>query len=483
VIRVGALGHVLGQFLVALSASMLLPWLYGVGTDGRSAHPLLVSVLLTGGVGAALWLALPRPSRDLTQREALLLVCATWLAASVFGAIPFALSPQFASHTDAFFESVSGFTTTGATVLSDIEALSPPIQLWRHLTHWLGGMGIVLLGIAILPLVGHGGMQLYRAEFSGARSEKLTPRIAETAIALWKIYLALTLVEFTALWLAGMSGFDAACHTFSTLGTGGFSTRTASIAAFDSALIETIIVVFMLLAGMSFVLQHRLWIERRPSRLIADVELRAYLLVIAAATAVIALELVVASGEQPAQAFRAAIFQVTSIVTTTGFVTEDFEAWRPLAQVVLLVVMFVGGSTGSTAGGLKVSRILLLAKVVDREFKRMVERRGIFAVRLGGQVVGEEAIQSLLNLVYLAFVVNFVSVLALAALGVDVITSISAVAASMFNVGPGLGAVGPLDNYGHLPATAKWILSLCMIAGRLEFYTVLVVLTPAFWRR
>ena len=482
-IRFGAVAHVLGQFLVALAASMLLPWIYGLAADRMSSHALLVSALLTGTAGAVLWLALPRPSRDFTQREALLLVCAIWLAVAFFGGIPFWLSPQFANFTDAFFEAASGFTTTGATVLADVETLSRPIQLWRHFSHWLGGMGIVLLGIAILPLVGHGGMQLYRAEFSGARSEKLTPRIAETALALWKIYVALTVAEFAALSLAGLSAFDAICHTFSTLGTGGFSTRTASIAAFDSPLVEGILVTFMLLAGMSFVLQHRLWIERRPLRILGDVELRAYVAIIAAGTALVAVVLVDESGYAPAHAFRAAIFQVTSIVTTTGLVTEDFEAWRPLPQIVLLALMYVGGCTGSTAGGLKVSRVLLLAKVVDREFKRMVERRGVFAVRLGGHVIGEEAVQSLLSLVYLAFVVNFASVITLAALGVDVLSAIAAVAASMFNVGPALGTVGPLDNYGHLPALGKWILSLCMIAGRLEFYTVVVVLTPAFWRR
>ena len=360
--------------------------------------------------------------------------------------------------------------------------LSPPLQFWRCFTHWLGGLGIVLLGIAILPLVGHGGMHLYRAEFSGAKSEKLKPRIAETALALWKIYFLLTIVQIVALRAAGMSTFDALCHTFSTLGTGGFSTRAASIAHFESPLIEYLIIFFMMVAGISFVQQYRLWVERRPLDVFGDVEVRSFIGVIFLASLVVGVVLMSSNGYGVELAFRRALFQVASITTTTGFVTDNFELWHPLPQLMLLALMFVGGCTGSTAGGLKISRILLLAKVVDREFKRMVERRGVFAVRLGGEVIPETTIQSLLNLVYLAFLVNFVSCLLLAAMGIDVLTSITAVAACMFNIGPGLGGVGPLDHYGHLPDLAKWVLSGCMIAGRLEFYTVLVILTPAFWR-
>ena len=248
-------------------------------------------------------------------------------------------------------------------------------------------------------------------------------------------------------------------------------------------MIEYLLIFFMLVAGISFVQQYRLWVERRPGQFFGDVEIRSYLSIVAISTLVIAVVLVLNNGYALERAFRSALFQVSAIITTTGYATDDFEIWHPLPQLILLALMFVGGCTGSTAGGLKVSRILLLARVVDREFKRMVERRGVFAVRLGGVVVPEGTIQSLLNLIYLAFVVNFGSCLLLAAMGVDVLTTISAVAASMFNIGPGLGGVGPLDNYAHLPALAKWVLSGCMIAGRLEFYTVLVILTPAFWRK
>ncbi|MDA0204451.1 MAG: TrkH family potassium uptake protein [Acidobacteria bacterium] len=478
----GAIGYVLGQFLLIFAAVMGVPLLYGAFAGQGDGAPLLYGAAVTVTAGGALML-LPRPARELNQREGLLLAVSTWLAICFFGCLPFYFSPHFASFTDAFFESVSGFTTTGATILSDVEVLSPVLQFWRCFTHWLGGLGIVLLGVAVLPLIGHGGMHLYRAEFSGATSEQLKPRMKETALALWKIYFSMTAVLYGLLRWAGMNNFDALCHTFSTLGTGGFSTRTASAAAFESPLIEYILIVFMILAGMSFVQHYRFWVERRPASLLRDPEVLGYVAITAAGTAVIAGVLIWQQGYALENGFRSALFQVSSIITTTGFVSDDFEAWRPLPQLILLALMFVGGCTGSTAGGLKVSRIMLLSRVVDREFKRMVERRGVFAVRLGGQVVPESTVQSLLNLVYLAFVVNFVSCLALAALGVDVLTAIAAVAASMFSVGPGLGAVGPLDNYGGLPALAKWVLCGDMIAGRLEFYTTIVILTPAFWRK
>ena len=478
-----SIAYVLGQFLVILAGSMTVPMAYGVAVGDDQIQPVLYAFLITAGAGAATLAAMPRPTRELSQREGLLLVVSTWSLLPLFGSLPFIFATQFPTVTDAVFEAVSGFTTTGATVLADVEVLPPTVQFWRCFSHWLGGLGIVLLGVAVLPLVGHGGMHLYRAEFSGATSEKLKPRITETALALWKIYFALSAALYVLLRWAGMNNFDALCHTFSAAATGGFSSRTASAAAFESPLIEYILVVFMLLAGISFVQHYRFWVERKPRAVIRDPEILGYLALATAATLVVAGVLVAHHGYDLERGFRSGLFQVTAIMTGTGLVTDDFEVWHPLPQLLLLAIMFVGGCTGSTTGGLKVSRVLLLSKVVDREFKRMVERRGVFAVRLGGTVIPETTVQSLLNLIYLAFVVNFVSCLLLAAMGVDVLTAIAAVAASMFNIGPGLGEVGPLDNYGGLPWPAKWVLSFDMIAGRLEFYTLLVILTPAFWRK
>lgn len=478
-----SIGYVLGQFLLGLAATMLIPIGFGALDDRAGLEPLGYAFGITLACGLGLMLLLKRPTAELNQREGLLMVVAIWVAVGVFGSLPFYFSPYFAGFTDAFFEAISGFSTTGATVLENVAVLPNALQFWRCFSHWIGGMGIVLLGVAILPLVGHGGMQLYRAEFSGAKSEKLKPRIQEAAFSLWKIYFALTIIQFAALRMAGMNAFEAMCHTFSTLGTGGFSTRTESIAAFQSPVIEYILIFFMLIAGMSFVQQYRLWVEGRPGTLFRDFEIRHYAAIIAITSILIAFIIGFDHGYGAEKAFRTGLFQVTSIMTTTGFATDDFGSWHPLPQLILLALMFVGGCTGSTAGGLKTSRIVLLSRVVDREFKRMVERRGVFAVRVGDTVVSEPTIQSLLNLVYLAFLVNFVSCLLLAAVGLDVLTAISAVAASMFNVGPGLGGVGPAENYGHLPVLAKWVLAGCMIAGRLEFYTVLVILTPAFWRK
>jgi trk system potassium uptake protein TrkH len=289
-------------------------------------------------------------------------------------------------------------------------------------------------------------------------------------------------MEFIALWLAGMTPFESICHTFATMATGGFSTRGLSIEAFGSPLIEYTIVFFMIVAGINFTQHYRLLVERRPRAFLSDAEIRYFGFVIAVAAVAVGVSLL-SMGFSSEKALRLGLFQVVSIVTTTGFSSADFELWSPFAQFLLLVLMFVGGCTGSTAGGMKVARIVMLVKVVGREFRRMIERRGIFTVRFGSRSVSEETIASVLNLVYLAFILNFGACIILTGLGVDLVTAFSSVAAAMFNIGPALGNVGPSEHYGHLPAMAKWVLSFCMLAGRLEFYTVLVILTPMFWRK
>ena len=477
-------GWLLGQFITALAVVMLIPLAYSLLTGGADLRALVLSPVITGVAGGLLLvISRARQVREIKQREAILVVVLIWMSICFFGCLPFFFTPWYPDFTDAFFESASGFTTTGATILVNVEVLSRPIQLWRCFSHWLGGMGIVLLGLAILPLVGQGGMYLYRAEFSGAKSQRLTPRVLETTKALWKIYVLLTLLEILTLWLVGMDGFEAVCQSFSTLGTGGFSTRTASIAGFDSPVIEYIVIVFMLLSGMSFILHYRLWIERQLHSFWSDYELRSYLTLLLGATAVITGVLIWKQNANAEPAFRAALFQVTSILTTTGFVTEDYAAWYPLCQLMLFMLMFVGGCTGSTAGGIKVARVLFLSRVVDREFRRMAEPQGVFTIRLGGESTPEPAVNGLLNLVYLAWLVIILAWLLLTMVGIDLFTSLSAVVACVFNVGPGLGGVGPMQTYANLPEPAKWILSLCMIAGRLEFYTLLVILTRAFWQR
>ena len=474
--------QIAGFFVLALGVSLGMVTLFALVRQDAGFSSVALATLIAMGLGGFLCLAFRSSPQEISNREGILLVVIIWVTASLVGALPFYLSDYFGNFTDAFFESISGFTTTGATILEDIEALPRSLLLWRSLTQWIGGMGIILLGLAILPLIGTGGLELYRAEFSGARSEKLTPRIAETAVALWKLYVAFSLAEFLALWGVGMDSFEALCHTFSTMATGGFSTRNSSIEAFASPTIEYIIIFFMLVAGISFTQHYRLLLERRPRAFLKDQETRFYFVLLAAATAALTLALSL-SFLGFFEANRVALFQVVSIMTTTGFTSANFELWSPFAQLLLLALMFAGGCTGSTAGGMKVARLILLFRVVAREFRRIVERRGIFAIHFNAEAVSENTIQSLLNLVYIAFLINFAACMALTALGVDVLTAISAVAASMFNIGPGLGRVGPSENYAHLAPLAKWVLSFCMLAGRLEYYTLLVLFTGAFWRK
>ena len=483
IVRWPKLLELLGYFSLAMAASMIVPLLLALYFRDNGLVPLLGAIAFSGAIGAMLIAAFRGASIEFSHREAILMVVLTWLAAITLGALPFYFSQFFPSFTDSFFESASGFTTTGATILSEIESVAGSLLLWRALTHWLGGMGIILLGIAILPLIGTGGMELYRAEFSGSSSEKLKPRIAETASSLWGIYFALTLACFLLLMAAGMGPFEAICHAFSTMATGGFSTRNVSIESFHSTFVESGIILFMCLAGVNFALQYRLLVERRVRRFLRDRELRVYVAVIVTATAAVLISLRLVLDMPFPTAFRVALFQVVSILTGTGFASADFAQWTPFAQLILLALMFFGGCTGSTAGGLKIARMDMLQQVIRREFKRMVERRGVFAIHVGRKVVSESTIQSLLNLVYLAFLINFGACMLLTAFGTDVFTAISAVAASMFNIGPGLGAVGPAENYAAFPALVKWTLALCMIAGRLEFYAFLVLLSRAFWQK
>ncbi|MBL8179030.1 MAG: hypothetical protein JNK48_30425 [Bryobacterales bacterium] len=482
-IRFSAVGYVLGQFLLVLAATMLAPLPFTFFGASGDARAMGLSIACTVGAGLALFAACRRPTTELTLREGLLLVCVVWFCVSLFGGLPFVFSPHFPTFTDAMYESVSGFTTTGASILPEVEVLPSDIQFWRHFSHWLGGMGIVLLGVAILPLLGLGGMHLYRAEFSGAKSEKLKPRITEAAMSLWRIYFALTAAQTVALKVAGMTWYEAVCHSMSTLGTGGFSTRTASVAGFNNPAVEYIIILFMILAGTNFTCHYRLWVERRPGGFFGDVELRAWVAIILLCSLAITWSRLTQQPQPLERAFRDSLFQVTSMIATCGFATADFDKWLPFPQLLLIAVMFCGGCTGSTSGGFKVARVLLLFKVVGREFLRMIERRAVVAIRLGGKTIPEPAIQNLLNLIYLALIVNFASSLLLTATGVDPLSSITAVAANMFGVGPGLREVGPAANYSKLPALAKWVLMGDMLAGRLEFYTLLVILTPSFWRK
>lgn len=482
-IRYTALGFISGQFLIVFALSMLLPIAVGVSYRDQGLLVLSLTALATLLSGLGLIRLCPRPQSDLNLREGIMLVVVLWTGVMIVGAIPFAFMPWFPTFLDALFESTAGFTTTGATVLSDVEVLPPSIQMWRCFSHWLGGVGIILLAIAILPLLGIGSMALYKAQAGMLKSERLKPRIIETARALWQFYVVATLLQYVALRTAGMGWFDALCHTFSTMGTGGFSTKTASVGYFQSAAVEYIIVVFMIIAGLNFTVHYRAARERSILTYFRDIEFRVFLTTIAIATAAITISLLQHQGYGLELAFRRALFQVASIASTTGFATENYELWAPLPQLLLFLLGVLGANTGSTAGGIKSFRIYVMLMSLKREFKKMVERRGVFAIRVGGEVMNEAQVHSALSLVFLVFVFLAVSSCLLTALGIDMLTSVSAAASCMFSVGPAFGAVGPAEHYGHLPGLAKLILSICMLAGRVEFFTLLLVFAPAFWRK
>jgi len=475
---------VLGLLLMLFSITMLPPagvaLLYGDG----AGMPFIYASGVILGVGVLIWLPVARARRELRVRDGFLVVVLFWVVLGLSGAVPFLLSPvPDLSLTDAVFESLSGLTTTGATVVLGIDDL-PHAMLWyRQQLQWLGGMGIIVLAVAVLPMLGVGGMQLYRAETPGPMKDtKLTPRITETAKALWYIYLWLTIACASAYWAAGMTAFDAIGHAFSTVAIGGFSTHDASIGYYDSTLIEMIAVVFMLLSGVNFAL-HFVAVRRLDPRVYAhDSEFKFYLFLLAVATALVTVTLFYTNTYIDwEESFTKGLFQVVSIGTTTGFTTAQFYFWPPFTEILMLFLAFVGGCAGSTGGGIKVIRFLLLVKQGWREIGRLIHPSAQLPVRVGGKVINHrviDAVWGFFSLYVAAFVFMY---LALAATGLDLITSFSAVAACINNLGPGLATVG--EHYYDMHDTGIWILCFAMLLGRLEIFTLLVLLTPAFWQR
>ena len=387
---------------------------------------------------------------------------------------------------DCFFESVSGFTTTGASILSDIESVPRGLSIVAgSLTHWLGGMGIVVLSLAILPLLGGGGMNLFKLEAPGGiLPDKLTPRIAVTARSMWWVYIVLTLAETFLLMACGLTLFDAICHSFATVATGGFSTKNTSVLYFDSLSVDLVISLFMFLAGTNFVL-HFQALRGKPLSYKDDREFRFYLVAVLSAIAIIFVALIGTAKYtgDPLKCVRDAIFTVCAIVSTTGFATADFEIWPPVCTFILLGLMVMGGSTGSTAGGSKCMRIQIFFKAGYRELKRLLHPHGVIPLRIGKRAIRDSSVASVLGFISCAAGLFLVSALLLAAMGLDLVTACTATIACIFNIGPGLGEVGPTDNFGGLPQAAKMLLSGCMILGRLEVYTVLVLLTPEYYRK
>lgn len=446
-----------------------------------------IYVLLGSGVGTSLagllLLLLNRSEHkpELNKRDGYVIVALGWVVMSIFGAIPFVIHGSIPSYTDAFFETMSGFTTTGASILNDIESLPHGLLYWRSITQWLGGMGFIVLSLAILPILGIGGMQLFVAEVPGPTKDKIHPRIKETAKRLWGIYLLLTLLETLLLMLSGLSLFDAINHSFTTMATGGFSTKQASIAAFDSPIVHYIIIFFMFAAGMNFTL-HYFLLHGKFQVVRKNEEFTFYLKVVLFLTIALAGMLIYNEAYDVEESFRMSLFHVVSIVTTTGFVAADYENWVPFAQIIFFFILFLGGSAGSTGGGIKMVRHLLLFKNSLLELKRLVHPRAVIPVRFNNVAVSQEIINNVLAF-FLYYIVLFaIGAVLLSLLGVDLATSLGASATCIGNVGPGIGEVGPVNNFANIPGLGKWILTFFMLLGRLELFTVLIIFSKAFWK-
>lgn len=460
------------------SLMMLMPMIIALIYGEDTVSSFVTAFGITLATGTLCWFS-HRGETDFRSREGFLITVLFYLSLGLFGALPIYLSPTLeGSFTDAAFESFSGLTTTGATVIAGLDELPYSLLFYRQLLQWLGGMGIIVLAVAILPMLGIGGMQLYRAESPGAvKDAKLTPRIKETAKALWFIYLTLTVACAMSYWVAGMSLFDAICHSFSTVAIGGFSTHDASFGYFGSQAIESVAIVFMIVSGINFGLHFFAW--RNPIRYLADLEVRTYLaaLVVISALVVWALQ----AEDSIASPVRDGVFQAVSIATTTGFTTTDFSIWPSFTPVLLIFTAFVGGCAGSTAGGIKMMRALLIARQGLREIRRLIHPNGVFPVKLGTEIIPDKVVDAVWGF-FAAYIIIFLTLVCVL-LGVsdlDFISAYSAVSACLNNLGPGLGSVAL--NYASLTDLTKWILVLAMLLGRLEIFTLLVLLTPAYWR-
>lgn len=495
--RIQVVLYVLGWILIFFSLSMLPSAAVGLyfGTGGVSS--ILYAIVFTIVTGLFFLLFKPKKEEmDLMPRDSFLIVTGGWFLCSIMGALPFffagtfvedsaaiTLSTELRSFTDSVFECASGLTTTGASVLNDYEQ-PHAIMFWRSTTHWLGGMGIIVLALAILPLVGAGGMQLFKAEAaSGPVSDRLKPRIKDIVITLSKVYVLLTVAETIVLMICGMDWYDAVSHSFATIATGGFSTKALSVGEYNSSLINYVIIVFMILGGANFALHYR-FLKGDFKTFFHNEEFRVYIWLIAGFTVLITgLVYLHQETHDIFYAFEHSLFQVVSVITTTGFVTADFEKWHPAAQMGLFYLMFIGGCAGSTSGGAKIIRIILLAKFAYREMRKLIYPTAVIAIKHDEKNIPESAMEGVVGYLILLLVFFIVSTLILSAAGLDFITSLSATITCFSNVGPGLGSVGPYDNFSGLPLFIKWWLSFCMIVGRLELYSVLILTAPEFWRK
>ncbi len=467
-----------------LATTMVIPICFAIYYGDDSFTPLAKSIAITVLAGSALYIFFryKGSSGNISQREGIAIVSIGWVTVSFFGALPFYLSSYNFAFVDAFFESVSGFTTTGATIIGDIESQPRGLLLWRSLIQWLGGMGIIVLSIAILPFMKISGGKLYKAEVPSPIPDKLKPKIRDTAVILWKVYLYFSIIELVLLMLGGMSFFDGLCHTFTTMPTGGFSTMNSSIGHFNSCYIDVVTILFMVLAGINFSLHYQM-LRGNVSIFWKDSECRFFLAMCVILTIVVAIDTHGKVYDCISESLRYSLFQVVSIITSTGFITSDYELWPSTSKLIIMLCMFVGSSAGSTGGGMKCLRLILCFKYCYKELFAIVHPRAVRRIKINGKSFPEEVLRNIFGFLSMYLMLFVFSSILLSGMGVDCITAVSAVAASIGNVGPGFGLVGPANNYVLIPTCGKWLLAWCMLLGRLEIYTLIVLLVPEFWRK
>ncbi len=473
--------RVLGFLLFVEGVAMLLALFVSLLYQEYDKTAFLISSGINLSLGGFIIYITRNVLPDIGRHEGYIIVSSVWVVFSLFGSLPYMISGAIPDFTNAFFETISGFTTTGSSVVTDIESLPHGILFWRSISQWLGGMGIIVLSLAILPVFGIGGMQLFMAEVPGPTPDRISPRIRQTAKTLWSIYLIFTVTEALLLWLAGMDLFDAICHSFTTMATGGFSTKQASIAHWSSPAIQYIIVVFMILAGTNFTLSY-MAIKGKFARVVKDEEFKYYILFILIFTIVIFGGLIITSHVKAEQAFRYSLFQVVSIITTTGYATTDYLTWEPVLYFLIFALFFFGGSAGSTGGGIKIMRIVLLLKNSYYELRRMVHPQAVIPVKFNNTSVDSKIITNVLAFFMFYFAIFAVSTVIFSIMEPDMESAMGAVATSLGNIGPGLGNVGPAETFIHVKPLGKWFLSFLMLLGRLELFTVLVIFSPSFWR-
>lgn len=462
---------------VFLSISLFISLIYK-----EDYKPFLFTIIIATVLGVLSRLLTRKADKKIGKREGYIIVSNVWVIFSIIGSLPFMISGDIPSFTNAFFETISGFTTTGASILNDIESLPHGLLFWRSIMQWMGGMGIIVLSLAILPILGSGGIQLFSAEVPGPVPDKLHPRFSETAKRLWGIYVIFTLAEVILLMFGGMGWFDAVNHSFTTMATGGYSTKQASVAYFDSAYIQYIITLFMFIAGINFTLAYFAF-KLDFRKLYKNEEFRYYFVFTALITFIITLGLYLKHAKPLEESFREALFQVVSIITTTGFATADYLLWYPFLGVLIFIIMFIGGSAGSTGGGIKVMRIVVLFKNSIAEFKRLIHPNAVIPVKFNHKSVSSTIVTNILAFIVIYMLVFIIGTVVMASMGLDLETSMGSVIACLGNIGPGIGDVGPAENFYNIPDAGKWFLSFLMLVGRLELFTVLILFSPAFWQR